>query len=101
MTILRHYVFSQETPRSSGVKVQDIWFLSCILFVLSAILEYAMCLFLKRTMTRRKRKLQTKLQQTKDGSAGGNSRLFARTPQVATVTTTTDSYSMYVLPDTF
>ena len=41
--------------------MQDIWFIACILFILCAIFEYAICLYLKRTMTRNKRKKLAKM----------------------------------------
>ena len=53
--------FSHRAPGSSGVKVQDIWFISCICFILLAITEYAACLYLKRNLTRKKREAKMKL----------------------------------------
>ena len=53
--------FSHRAPGSSGVKVQDIWFISCICFILLAISEYAACLYLKRNLTRKKREAKLKL----------------------------------------
>ena len=50
------FLSSSTSPRASGVKVQDLWFLSCILFVLAAIAEYAVCLYLKRSLTAKKRR---------------------------------------------
>ena len=41
--------------------MQDIWFISCICFILLAITEYAACLYLKRNLTRKKRKAKMKL----------------------------------------
>ena len=43
--------------------MQDIWFISCICFILLAITEYAACLYLKRNLTRKKRKARMKLFQ--------------------------------------
>ena len=43
------------------MKVQDIWFISCICFILLAITEYAACLYLKRNLTRKKREAKMKL----------------------------------------
>ena len=41
--------------------MQDIWFISCICFILLAISEYAACLYLKRNLTRKKREAKLKL----------------------------------------
>ena len=41
--------------------MQDIWFISCICFILLAITEYAACLYLKRNLTRKKRKAKMRL----------------------------------------
>ncbi len=43
---------SQRSPRSSDLKALDIWFVGCMIFVLAAICEYAVLLFLKRVIIR-------------------------------------------------
>ncbi len=37
-----------------------MWFICCIVFILCAILEYAICLYIKRQLTRKKRKRELK-----------------------------------------
>jgi len=43
------------SPRASGLKAIDIWFIACMIFILAAIFEYACLLYLKKLFIRRKR----------------------------------------------
>ncbi|XP_059087924.1 glycine receptor subunit alpha-2-like [Tigriopus californicus] len=77
LVVFSTYASQHElAPQSSGVKIQDIWFLGCIVFILCAIFEYAICLFLKRSMTRIKRKKITKILEKQEKEQSKN-RIFS------------------------